>query len=172
MTSFNIHGWERLSGANPNVATVRNEVLRQLGYVPEPHQANWEKGLKNKLDHSHFSVRLEIYLHHFFRERNWAIEIEPTLPNTWNSPDFVLTKGQESIMVEAKTVLGPEPERQRDERLMQLIDDLGGKLNRTVIIHPLIDLPSSLPNRSIAQQIERKASEVELLQEFTVEGEH
>lgn len=172
MSSFNIHGWERLSSANPNVVEARNEVLRQLSYVPERHRANWEKRLKSKLDHSHLSVRLEIYLHHFFRERGWAIEIEPKLPNTRNSPDFLLTKGQKSMMVEAKAVLGPESERQQDARLMQLTDDLSEKLNRTVLIHPVIDLPSSLPNRHIAGEIERKASEVELLQEFPIEGEH
>ena len=172
MSSFNIHGWERLSGPNPNVVAVRNEVLRQLGNVPEPHRANWEKRLKSKRDDSHLSVRLEIYLHHFFRERGWAIEIEPELPDTRNSPDFLLTKGQKSMMVEARSVLGPDSPRQQDARLMQLIDDLSGKLNRTVLIHPLIELPSSLPNRKIAQQIERRASDAELLQEFQVEDEH
>ncbi len=76
------------------------------------------------------------------------------------------------MMVEAKTVLGAESERQQDSRLLQLMDDLSGKLNRTVLIHPMLDLPSSLPNRRIAADIESKASETELLQEFVVEGEH
>ncbi len=76
------------------------------------------------------------------------------------------------MMVEAKTVLGAESERQQDSRLMQLADHLGGKLNRTVLIHPIIDLPSSLPNRRIVAKVEDRASEVELLQEFYIEGEH
>ena len=76
------------------------------------------------------------------------------------------------MIVEAKTVLGAESERQQDDRLMQLADDLSGMLNRTVQIHPMLDLPSSLPNRRIASEIEDRASEVELFEEFWVEGKH
>ena len=76
------------------------------------------------------------------------------------------------MFVEAKAVLGADSERQQDHRLTQLVIDLSGKLNRTVLIHPMCDLPSSLPNRQIAREIENRASEVGLLQEFLVEGEH
>ena len=76
------------------------------------------------------------------------------------------------MIVEARAVLGAESERQQDHRLMQLMFDLSGKLNRTVLIHPMLDLPSSLPNKRIAREIESRISEVELLQEFLVEGEH
>ena len=172
MTKLNIHGWENLSGDNPEAASARNELMKQLAYVPEPCRSAWEKRLKSKLDHPHFSVRLEVYLHQFFRERGWKIEIEPGLSGTSNQPDFVVHKGHNGMMVEAKTVLGAESERQQDSRLLQLMDDLSGKLNRTVLIHPMLDLPSSLPNRRIAADIESTASETELLQEFVVEGEH
>ena len=60
---FNIHGWEHLSGNHPEIVGIRKDVLQQLGEVSEPHRSVWDKRLKSKLDHSHFSVRLEIYLH-------------------------------------------------------------------------------------------------------------
>ena len=172
MPTFNIHGWEHLSGDNPSVVAARENILCQLKSVPEPHRTSWEKRLKSKLDHAHFSVRLEIYLYRFFKERDWKIEIEPELSGTSNQPDFVVHKGHHGMMVEAKTVLGTESERQQDDRLKQLMDDLSGKLNRTVLIHPILDLPSSLSNKRIAREIELRASKVELLQEFPVEGEH
>ena len=172
MRKLNIHGWGHLSGDNAEVVAARNEVLRLLGCVPEPNRSAWEKRLISDLDHPHFSVRLEIYLHQLFKERGWEIEIEPELLGTRNRPDFVVNTGEDRMIVEAKSVLGAESERQQDGRLMQLADDLGGKLNRTVLIHPIIGLPSSLPNRRIAAEIEDRASEVELLQEFWVEGEH
>ena len=163
-----------MSGDSPKIVAARNEVLKQLDSVPEPYRETWRKRLKSKDDPPHFSVCLEIYLHQFFRERGWGIEIEPELPGTPNRPDFVVRKGddKEGIIVEAKTVLGPNAERRQDDRLMKLADDLGGKLNCTVTIHPYYDLPSSLPNRHIAAEIEKKASGVELLHEFRIAGEH
>ena len=172
MKRFNVQGWERLSGKNPAVVAAREGVLSQLEPVPEPHRTTWEKRLKSRLDHPHFSVRLEIYLYQFLRERGWLIEIEPELPGTRNRPDFVVNTDNAQMIIEAKTVLGAESERQEDGRLKQLMDDLSGKLNRTVLIHPMLDLPSSLPNKHIASEIESKGSESEVLQEFMVEGEH
>ncbi|MCY4528351.1 MAG: hypothetical protein OXD46_04885 [Chloroflexi bacterium] len=172
MTKYSIQNWENLSSDNPEFVALRNEVLHQLIRVPEPHRSVWEGRLKNKLEHAHSSARLEICLHDFFRKRGWEIEIEPELPVTPNKPDFLLTDRGRSVMVEARAVLGADSERQQDNRLMQLTDDLRGKLKRTVLIHPMLDLPSSLPNKRIAKEIESRTSEVGLLQEFLVKGEH
>lgn len=172
MMKFNVHGWEHLSGNHSEIVEIRKDVLQQLGEVQEPHRSVWEKRLKSKLDHSHFSVRLEIFLHHFFNKRGWQISIEPELPGTPNSPDFLLSKAEHGMIVEARTVLGAKSEMQQDSRLMQLADGLSRKLSRTVLIHPMIDLPSSLPSRRIAAEIENRSSRFELLQEFYIEGEH
>ena len=75
-------------------------------------------------------------------------------------------------MVEARAVLGPEAERHQEDRIRQLMDNLSGRLNRTVLIHPILDLPSNLPTRRIPAMIEERSAEVEVLQEFVVEGEH
>ena len=172
MTNWNVHGWERLSGDKPEVVATRNEVLRQLRYVPESHRSKWKSRLTSKQDHPYLSVILEIYLYQLFRGHGWDIEIEPELPDTTNRPDYGLSKGKCKMIVEAKSVLGTESERQQDSRLMKLADDLRGKLDRTVLIHPYIDLPPSLPNRRIAAEIKKKASKTELSQEFRIEGEH
>ena len=172
MTMLNIHGWEHLAGDNPSVVAVRENTLLQLGEVPESHRANWEKRLRSKQDHPHFSVRLELYLHHFFKERGWEIDIEPELPGTRNRPDFRLSSSEYKMLVEAKTLLDPKPVGQQDTRLKTLADELSGKLSHTVSIHPYFDLPPGLPHRHIAAEIEKRASEVEFLHEFRVAGEH
>ncbi len=172
MTKYHVSNWMNLSGDNPEFVALRNEALHQLSGVPEPHRSVWESRLKSKLEHSHSSARLEICLHDLFKKRGWKIEIEPDLPATKNKPDFLLSSGSRRLMVEARAVLGTESERQQDDRLKRLMNDLRGKLDRTVLIHPLFELPSSLPNKHLAAQIESKASEVGLLQEFLVEGEH
>ena len=158
-------------GENPSVVAVRKEVLRQLGEVPESHRGTWEKRLRSR-DHHHFSVRLELYLHDFFKGRGWEIEIEPRLSGTSNRPEFRLRRGAQEFLVEAKALLDPKPVEQQDTRLKELADRLSGRLNRTVSIHPLYDLPSSLPNRYIAAEIEKTASDVGFHQEFRIEGQH
>ena len=155
--------------------------MRQLAGVPKSHRDTWEKRLKSQLDHPHFSVRLELYLHHFFKRNGWKVDIEPDLPNTTNRPDFLLRDGKREILVEAKTLLDSEPVEQQDERLKELADGLSKKLARKVHIHPLFDLPNvSLPYKRIAAEIEQRASATaiekwksgELVQEFPIEGEH
>ena len=165
-------GWETLEGNQPAVVAARERVLRHLWEVPEPNRAAWEKRLTSKIDHSHFSVRLEISLHHFFKERGWEVYIEPELPGTSNRPDFRIRRGASELLVEAKAVLDPQPVDQQDNRLRILVDGVSDRLSRTVSIHPCFDLPPSLPNKRIAAEIEKKSSGAELLQEFRIEGEH
>ena len=172
MALWNIRGWDHLKGGNPGVTAAREDILQMLSKVPDPHRSNWKHRLESKLDHSHFSTRLEIYLHHFFRERGWGIGIEPDLPDTSNHPDFRLRYNSSEILVEAKTLIDSKPVEQQDTRLMSLADGLSKRLSRTVSIHPLIDLPPNLPYRRIAADIHRKASDVELAREFRVEGKH
>lgn len=181
MNKFNVHGWDHLSSDKPVITTVRAETLWQLAGVPESHRDSWDKRLKSKLDHSHFSVRLELYLHHFFKERGWKVDIEPDLSYTTNRPDFLFRDGEREILVEAKTLLDPRPVTQQDKRLKELADGLTRKLKRNVHIHPYFDLPSvNLPYRRIAAMIEKRACAAavekwksgELLQEFIIESEH
>lgn len=172
MTEYSIKNWESLSDENPEFVALRNEVLHQLRGAPDPSLSSWKKRLMSKLEHSHSSVRLEIGLHHFFKERGWEIEIEPKLSSTSNQPDFIVHTGNERMMVEAKAVLGAESERQQDERLMKLAHGLSRKLTRTVLIQPRYDLPPNLPYKHIAREIESRTSIGELLHEFPVEGEH
>ena len=181
MGKFNVHGWEHLSGDKPVIVAAREEISRQLEAVPECHKKTWAKRLKSKQDHPHFSVRLELYLHHFFKERGWEIDIEPKLPGTTNKPDFLLRHGECEMLVEAKTLLDPEPVAQQDERLKGLADGLTKKLKRKIHIHPYFDLPPvNLPYRRIATEIEKRVSDTvvekwksgRLLQEFLIEGEH
>ena len=181
MNKYNVRGWDHLSGDKSEIVAVRKEVLWQLAEVSGSHPANWEKRLKSKLDHLHFSVRLELYLHHFFKERGWKVDIEPELPNTTNRPDFLLRDGASEILVEAKALLDSDPVAQQDERLKELADRLSKKLALRVHIHPLIDLPPvSLPYGHIGARIEQRATATavekwksgELLKEFPIEGEH
>ena len=174
MKQWNLHGWDWLSGCNPEVISARNDILQRLSRVPEPDRTNWYGRLTSKLDHPHFSTRLEIQLYDFFKTRGWDVAIEPALLGTNNRPDFLLKQGMEELIVEAKTVLNPKSVGEQEARLYQLAESLTESLKRSVSIHPGKELPPiSLPRKRIAAEIERRASNAkEELLEFHVKGQH
>ena len=155
---WHIRGWKQLTAHDdPPLVAARQEFLSWLAEVPEPWQSTWRARLQSKLDHPHLSVRLELYLHHYFKRASWAVEIEPELPGTPNCPDFRITRHADRILMEAKAVLDEQTILQETDRLRQLADNLTSKLSRDVIIEPLSDLPASLPARRVKAQIEQRA---------------
>jgi len=155
---WDIRGWKSLTVHDdaPLVA-AREEFLSWLSKVPQPHQASWKGRLVSALDHPHYSVRLELYLHHYFESNGWHIDIEPEMLGSPNKPDFRVSHGEDCILVEAKAVLEEKSTAQQTQRLRQLADNLTNKLSRYIIIQPLSDLPTSLPTRKIRNQVEQRA---------------
>ena len=45
---------------------------------------------------------MELFLHHHFYERGWAIDWEPSLPGTSHVPEFRATLGASTVLVEAR----------------------------------------------------------------------
>lgn len=154
---WDIRGWKSLTAHDdaPLVA-AREEFLSWLSKVPQPHQASWKVRLMSALDHPHYSVRLELYLHHYFESNGWHIDIEPEMLGSPNKPDFKVCHGEDCIFVEAKAVLEEKSTAQQTQRLRQLADNLTNKLSRYIIIQPLSDLPASLPTRKIRNQVEQR----------------
>lgn len=171
---WDLRGWKHLTVHDePPLVAARQEFLSWLTEVSEPIKTAWKGRLESDLDHPHFSVRLELYLHHYFKSNDWCIEIEPEMPKTANKPDFRVTHGKDCILVEAKAVLGEKNTAQQTQRLRQLADNLTNKLSRNIIIEPLSNLPPSLPTKRIHAQIERHAkSQVEEILEFDLRDEH
>ena len=154
---WDIKGWNRLTvHDDPPLVVARQEFQSWLTEVPEPWQSNWRGRLESRLDHPHLSVRLELYLHHYFKSEGWAIHIEPEIRGSPNKPDFRIKRGTDMILVEAKAILDEQTIAQETQRLRQLADNLSGKLSRDVIIEPLSDLPPSLPTRKIKARIEQR----------------
>ena len=171
---WDIRGWEHLTvHDDPPLVVARREFLSWLTDVPEPNQSVWEGRLKSGLDHPHFSVRLELYLHQYFKSDGWHIDIEPCMLVSPNKPDFKVTRGEDCILVEAKAVLEEKATAQQTQILRQLADNLTSKLSRDIIIQPLSDLPSSLPTWKIRNQIEQHAkTQADEVLEFDLRDEH
>jgi hypothetical protein len=171
---WDVRGWTRLTvHDDPPLVAARQEFQSWLTEVPEPWQSKWRGRLESTSDHPHLSVRLEIYLHHYFKSQGWAVDIEPEMPGSPNKPDFRVTCGTDTILVEAKTVLDEQTIEQETQRLRQLADNLTNKLSRDVIIEPLSDLPPSLPTKRIKSQIEQSAkTQADEVVEFDLSSVH
>lgn len=155
---WDIRGWNRLTvHDDPPLVAARQEFQSWLTEVPEPWQSKWRGRLESAKDHLHLSVRLELYLHHYFKSEGWVVDIEPEMPGSPNKPDFQVMRGTDTILVEAKAILDEQTITQETRRLRQVADNLSGRLSRDVIIEPLSDLPPSLPARRIKAQIEQHA---------------
>jgi hypothetical protein len=155
---WDIRGWSRLTVHDaPPLVAARQEFQSWLTEVPEPWQSKWRGRLESTLDHPHLSVRLELYLHHYFKSEGWAVDVEPEMPGSPNKPDFRVMRGTDTMLVEAKAILDEQTITQETRGLRQVADNLSGKLSRDVVIEPLSDLPPSLPARRIKAQIEQHA---------------
>ena len=172
ISGWSARGWERLQGDRPSTIALRDRVLSWLQEVREPYRTQWGKRLQSNDDPPFFSVVLELFLHHWFASRDWDIAIEPELPGTRNHPDFLVRRGESGAIVEAKVLFDAENEAEQDARLMQLADDVGRKIGCTVHVHPLRQLPPSLPYKRIAAKIESNAHGTEPVREFVISDEH
>ena len=147
---WNVTGWRGLTAHDgAPLLGAREELLSWLATVPEPTRAAWTARLKSDLDHPHYSVRLELYLYHYFTSNRWVVQIEPTMLGTLNKPDFLLSRGEDRLLVEAVTLLDDRSTAQQTQILRRLADDLTRKLSRSIVIQPLSDLPPSLPTAMI-----------------------
>lgn len=155
---WDIRGWNRLTvHDDPPLVAARQEFQSWLTEAPEPWQSKWRGRLESALDDPHLSVRLELYLHHYFKSEGWAVDIEPEMLGSLNKPDFRVMRGTDTILVEGKTILDTQTITQETRRLRQVANNLSGRLSRDVIIEPLSDLPpTSLPARRIKAQIEQR----------------
>lgn len=172
---WDIHGWENLTANNnPTVVRAREEFLSWLEEVPDSRRTSWDKRLRSDQDHPHFSVRLELFLHHYLTSNRWGLAIEPDVHGSDHKPDFLAEKDTGRVFWEAKLVMDREANAQQDQRLSQLADNLTKRLNRTVMLEPLTKLPSSLPSRRMATEIERQASRLsaEQLSDLDLTFEH
>ena len=165
-------GWGRLQNDRPGIVALRERLLSWMKEVEEPCQTQWSNRLKSNDDHSFYPVVLELFLHHSFFSRGWQIAIEPQLVDTSKRPDFLLGLTDQRVIVEAKVLFDSPQIAVQDNRFRELSENLSKRLNLAVLIHPRRLPRYSLPSKSIADQIERRARGSVNTKYFTIKGNH
>lgn len=154
---WDIRGWKRLAGhEDPPLVALREEFLAWLAEVPEPHRVDLSARLRSEDDRAHLSARLELFVHHYLCWNGWEVQVHPQVAHSSNHPDFLAEKGDAKVVVECRSIFDQLAIAQQDQRLRQLADETSTRLGRTVILHPLSDLPQSIPVRRIRTWIQRQ----------------
>lgn len=152
---WDIRGWQRLIvHDDPPLVAARNEFLNWAVEMPEAARADIGARLRSSIDHAHLSARLELFVHHYLTASGWAVEIHPELVETTNRPDFRATKSDTFMLVECRCVFDENPVAQQDQRLRQLADEASRKMGRVIMLHPLSDLPPSVPSQRIRRWVD------------------
>ncbi len=69
---------------------------------PETARRKLEARLQSDKNNDHFSARMELYFHHYFKSRGCEIEIHPDLPDTKEHPEFLILHDCGSLILEAR----------------------------------------------------------------------
>ncbi len=69
---------------------------------PETARRKLESRLQSDKNNDHFSARMELYFHHYFKSRGCEIEIEPNLLGRDDHPDFLIHHDLGPFILEAR----------------------------------------------------------------------
>lgn len=116
--------------ARPEAENVRQLIESFFNNYPESQRATLRDRLRSRVDKDHISALFELVLHELLLRMNYkVIAIEPTLPNTRRSPDFLVeaTSGQrfylEATLATGKSQLEEGAATRLDE-ILEAIDNI------------------------------------------------
>lgn len=108
---------------------IRTSLNEWHSRYPASEQAELATRLLSVNNQDHQSAFFELMLHELFLRDGWSAEVHPTVPETTRNPDFKFTKGGQSIIVEAKVVMGrSDQENAAIRRLNALMDTINRRV--------------------------------------------
>jgi len=129
----------------PRCAAARDELERWFARYPDGPERNDRKDLRQRFRSSnrrdHLGAWWELYLHRVFTSLGYAVEPHPRIAGTGKSPDFLLTKGGASFLLEAVTTVSG------------IVDAAGRAAHREAELLDILDSVSH-PDFSISVEIE------------------
>lgn len=82
---------------------IRDELERWYAHCPRPDSDDVRARFRSPAPDQHFAAWWELYLFRFFRCSGFDVELHPALPNVTTRPDFRVSAGKASFLVEAAT---------------------------------------------------------------------
>jgi hypothetical protein len=107
--------------ARKDISIIRNKLNEWFKEYPEAEKKSFKNSFKKQFDDCFF----ELFLFKFFQNLGFNILVHPKLERTTKRPDFLITKENLELYVEAKIVKDKSTQQENLERKMnQLYDDL------------------------------------------------
>jgi hypothetical protein len=91
--------------ARPQWTLVRELIEDWFSEYPAAAQADMRSRLQNDDYAQHIGAWWELYTYKLFRRLDYQVAIHPTLENTSRQPDFLVTRGDDSMYVECVVFL-------------------------------------------------------------------
>ena len=134
---------------------ARQNCLAELElWLDEVGARKEQQRLRNELrgtDWTHaLSARLELFLHHYFRDTSWSVTWHPTLVGTTSHPDLKCQKGSSLMYVEAR-ISDREAQFQQQEVFCRLLQERLEAEERTC--HITFFLTTSPPPAPIRERV-------------------
>lgn len=105
------------------IKIIRDLLNQWFSNYPTEHQRELKSSFKNHFDDSFY----ELFLHQLFLELDYKVEVHPKINNSDKRPDFLITKADQEIYVEAKVTSGKSNEEKAFERMR---DEFYDNLNK------------------------------------------
>jgi hypothetical protein len=93
---------------------IREVLDAWFAAYPADHAADLRGKFRSKRAGQHSAAWWELYLHHLFGRLDYDVQVHPEIPHTSARPDFLLSRGEERLFVEAAVVFSGIVDEQRD----------------------------------------------------------
>lgn len=113
------------NSARTDMSKVRDTLERWFYNYPEEEKKELKSRFKKDFDSSFY----ELFLHELFCKLGYNITIHPDLPSSPKKPDFLISKDNLELYIEAKVVKGKTVEQEAFERKRNELYDNLNKLN-------------------------------------------
>ena len=113
------------NSARTDMSKVRDTLERWFHNYPEEEKKELKSRFKKDFDSSFY----ELFLHELFCKLGYDITIHPDLPSSPKKPDFLISKDNLELYIEAKVVKGKTMEQEAFERKRNELYDNLNKLN-------------------------------------------
>lgn len=146
--------------ARPDISKVRDTLESWFSNYPKEEK----KELKNRFKKDFDSAFYELFLYELFTKLDYNITIHPDLPSSPKKPDFLISKDDIEIYVEAKVVKNKTKEQEAFERKINEFYDNLNKLNSSdflLQIEHFIILTKKQPStKGIIKYIEQELKKI------------
>lgn len=135
------------TSARKSVFKIRQRLEAYFNLYPEDEKEEMKNRLKTE---EHFdSTLFEMFLYYQLKNDDFKIELHPNLEGTNNKPDFLLTKKNKKIYLEAKVDHNKSFEERKRNRIEKVIKDVINRFsigNYRLVLEDLVVKSSNSPS--------------------------